>query len=146
MRSSGKAKVLIVDNDDRVLWKFQESLENAGFDTTATWSGHEALVLLKSGVFDVLLVDEYLPDLHSHDFLERVRQLLTQPSIVVMHDSVAQPGDLRCYESLSVSELVDKRDPVKVCKAVSFCAEQPRKQMARLEHLCLPQQRRSGRA
>ena len=55
MRSSGTVKVLIVDNDDRVLWKFQESLENAGFDTTATWSGQEALVLLKSGAFDVLL-------------------------------------------------------------------------------------------
>jgi CheY-like chemotaxis protein len=146
MQSSGTAKVLIVDNDDRILWKFQESLEDAGFDTTATWSGQEALVLLKSGAFDVLLVDDYLPDLHSHDFLERVRQLPTQPFIVVMHDSAAQPGDLRCYESLSVSELVDKRDPVKVCKAVSLCAEQPRKQMARLEPLCLPQQRRSGRA
>lgn len=146
MRSSGRAKVLIVDNDDRILWKFQEALENAGFDTTATWSGQEALVLLKSGVFDVLLVDDYLPDLHSHDFLERVRRLSTQPSIVVMHNSAAQPGDLQCYESLSVSELVDKRDPVRVCKAVSLCAEQPRKQMARLERLCLPQQRRSGRA
>jgi CheY-like chemotaxis protein len=144
MRSSGRAKVLIVDNDDRVLWEFQESLENAGFDTTATWSGQEALVLLKSGVFDVLLVDDYLPDLHSHDFLERVRQLSTHPSIVVMHDSAAQPSDLQCYDSLGVSELVDKRDPVKVCKAVSLCAEQPRKQIARLEHLSLSRDAQVG--
>jgi len=121
-----KANVLIVDNDDRILWKFREMLENVGFKTTATWSGHEALGLLRSGVFDVLLVDDYLPDLHHHDFLKRVRDLSVQPSIVVMHDSEAKPSDLQCYASLGASELVDKRDPVRVCRAVSFCcAGQP---------------------
>src|SRR5437016_5143372 len=125
-RREAKANVLIVDNDDRILWRFQEMLENAGFNTTATWSGHEALGLLRSGVFDVLLVDDYLPDLHHHDFLERVRRLSIQPSIVVMHDSVPKPSDLQCYSSLGASELVDKRDPARVCQAVSFCyTEQP---------------------
>jgi CheY-like chemotaxis protein len=121
-----KANVLIVDNDDRVLWKFQQLLENTGFNTTATWSGHEALGLLRSGVFDVLLVDDYLPDLHSHDFLEQVNRLPIQPSIVVMHSAPAKSEDLRCYESLGVAQLVDKGNPASVCRAVSFSyAEQP---------------------
>jgi len=121
MKREAKVNVLIVDNDDRILWKFQQLLENAGFNTTTTWSGHEALGLLRSGVFDVLLVDDYLPDLHSHNFLERVNRLPIQPSIVVMHNEMPRPDDLRCYESLGVSELVSKRDPLKVCQAVSFC-------------------------
>lgn len=126
MQRAGKTNVLIVDNDDRILWKFREILENAGFSTTATWSGHEALGLLRSGVFDVLLVDDYLPDLHHHDFLSRVRQLSIQPSIVVMHDSVPEPSDLQCYASFGAAELVDKRDPARVCQAVSSCcAGQP---------------------
>jgi CheY-like chemotaxis protein len=126
LRGNGKVNVLIVDNDDRILWKFQELLEGAGFNTTATWSGHEALSLLRSGAFDLLLVDDYLPDLHSHDFLGRVNRLPIQPSIVVMHNNPAKPEDLRCYQSLGVAELVDKRDPASVCQAVSHCyAEQP---------------------
>jgi CheY-like chemotaxis protein len=126
MRRDTKGNVLIVDNNERILWKIQEILENAGFDTATTWSGHEALSLLKSGEFNVLLVDDYLPDLHSHDFLQRVSRLPIQPSIVVMHSDVAKPDDLRCYESLGVSQLVDKRDPARVCQAVSLCcAEQP---------------------
>lgn len=126
MRSNQKANVLIVDNDDRILWRFQEILENAGFGTRATWSGHEALAMLRSGEFEVLLVDDYLPDVHAHDFLERVSRLPTRPSIVVMHSSPAQPGDFQCYTSLGVAELVDKRDPAKVCQAVSSCGvEQP---------------------
>jgi CheY-like chemotaxis protein len=126
MRGDPKANVLIVDNDDRMLWKYQEMLENAGFRTCATWSGHEALGLLRSGGFDVLLVDDYLPDLHSHDFLERVNRLSIQPAVVVMHSSPAKPGDLQCYASLGVSEVIDKADAARVCRAVSACGvEQP---------------------
>jgi len=126
MQGDTKVNVLIVDNDDRILWKFQQLLENAGFNTTATWSGNEALGLLRSGVFDVLLVDDYLPDLHSHNFLEQVNRLPIQPSIVVMHSDTPKPDDLRCYESLGVAQVVDKLNPVSVCQEVSFChAEQP---------------------
>ena len=125
MQGERKVNVLIVDNDDRILWRFQQLLEDAGFNTTATWSGHEALGLLRSGVFEVLLVDDYLPDLHSHDFLEQVNRMPIQPSIVVMHSDAPKPNDLRSYESLGVAQLVDKRNPVSVCQAVSFChAEQ----------------------
>lgn len=126
MQHDTRLNVLLVDNDDRVLWKYQQLLEDAGFNTTATWSGYEALGLLRSGVFDVLLVDDYLPDLHSHNFLEQVNRLPIQPSIVVMHSEMPRPDALRCYESLGVAQLVDKRNPVSVCQAVSFChAEQP---------------------
>jgi len=73
-----------------------------------------------------VLVDDYLPDLHSHDFLEQVNRLAIQPSIVVMHSDKPKSDDLRCYECLGVAQLVDKRNPISVCQAVSFCpAEQP---------------------
>jgi len=121
MQRNHKGNVLIVDNDDRILWTFQEHLENAGFTTEATWSGQEALALLGSGKFDVLLVDDYLPDIHSHDFLKRVGHLSSQPSIIVMHSAEPKPADVQSYASLDVTELVDKRDPVKVCRAVSSC-------------------------
>jgi CheY-like chemotaxis protein len=121
MQPNTKVDVLIVDNDDQILCNLQQLLESAGFNTAATWSGREALTLLRSRVFDVLLVDDYLPDLHSHNFLEQVNHL-----IVVMHTDPAKPADRRCYESLGVSELVDKHDAARVCEAVSFSfAEQP---------------------
>jgi len=49
MQGNTKGNILIVDNNEQILWKFQEMLENAGFETTTTWSGHEALDLMKSG-------------------------------------------------------------------------------------------------
>lgn len=126
MKRDGGQRVLIVDNNERILWTFEEMLENAGFDTRTTWSGHEALALLQSEDFDVLLVDDYLPDLHASDFLERVGRLPIQPWIVVMQGTTPTPGDLRHYESLWAAATVDKRDRAKVTKAVSCCrADEP---------------------
>ena len=126
MQRNHKGSVLIVDNDDRILWAFQEHLENAGFNTEATWSGHEALALLGSGKFDVLLVDDYLPDLHAGDFLNRVGQLPVQPWIVVMQASVPTTKDLRQYASLGAISVVRKHHIAEVCKAVSSCCtEEP---------------------
>jgi CheY-like chemotaxis protein len=119
-----KPSVLIVDNDDRVLWRFQELLEDQGMITRATWSGHEALAMLQSVEFDVLLVDDYLPDVHSHDFLERVNRLPMHPPIIVMHSAPPTHCDLQSYASAGVEELVNKFDTENVCRAVSSCCGQ----------------------
>jgi len=118
MRRGVRKKVLIVDNNERVLWTLQALLEDAGCDTRTTWSGHEALGLLATKDFDVLLVDDYLPDLHAKDFLERVGRLPLQPWIVVMHSAAPKPGERRRYESLGVAAVVDKREPTKIREAV----------------------------
>jgi len=133
MEGGKKENILIVDNDDRVLWQFQELLENAGFNTQTTWSGREALALLKNGEFDTLLVDDYLPDLHSHDFLERVSHMPCQPTIVIMHSGAPTSGELQLYKSLGISECVDKRNPAKVCEAV-LSRPRERKSVSKLVH------------
>jgi CheY-like chemotaxis protein len=126
MKPKDRKSVLIVDNNESILETFEEMLENAGFDTRTTWSGHEALALLQSQDFDVLLVDDYLPDLHASDFLERVGRLPIQPWIVVMRGTTPTPGDLRHYESLGASATVNKGDRAKVAEAVSCCcADEP---------------------
>lgn len=126
METERKKKVLIVDNNERILGTFQEVLESAGFDTRTTWSGHEALALLQSREFDVLLVDDYLPDLHASDFLNRVGRLPIQPWIVVMQASMPTASRLRHYVSLGASAVVRKHYLAEVCKAVgSCCADEP---------------------
>ena len=124
MQGDHKPNFLIVDNDDRILWKFQELLEGEGLETCATWSGREALAMLRSGAFDVLLVDDYLPDLHSHDFLERVAHLPCQPSIVVMQNTPPRYNDREAYLALGVSDFVNKNDSAEVCRTVTSCCDQ----------------------
>ena len=126
MQYERKKTVLIVDNSESILVTIQEMLENAGFETRTTWSGHEALALLQSQEFDVLLVDDYLPDLHASDFLYRVGRLPIQPWVVVMQASTPTASHVRRYVSLGASAVVRKHHLVEVCKAVgSCCADEP---------------------
>ena len=66
-------------------------LQREGYDSIATWSGLEALELLKSGEYDILLVSSYLPDVYVGDFFQRLNRLPVQPCSIVM-----QEGQVSC--------------------------------------------------
>ncbi len=70
---------------------------------------------------DVLLVDDYMPDLHFHDFLERVGRLPTQPWIVIMQAASPTQDQIRRYAMLKATNVVRKHHIAEVCKAVSSC-------------------------
>ena len=92
MAESRNQRILIVDNDEKESKRLEAMVRDAGYDTITTWSGLEALELLKSGKIHILLVSSYLPDLYIGDFLARVRSLPIQPCSIVMqegHDPAA---------------------------------------------------------
>jgi CheY-like chemotaxis protein len=114
-----RSRVLIIDNSEDVLNALDKLLKEDGFDTRTTWSGHEALALIQSHSFDVLLVDDYIADLHVAEFLKRVKSQARQPAVVVMRKSKPGPTDVRRYGSLGASAVVDKRDPEQIRRAMT---------------------------
>jgi len=115
----GSSRALIVDNNEAVLDALDKLLRGQGFDTRTTWSGREALALMQSYPFDVLLVDDYLADLHVAEFLKRVRRQVRPPAVVVMQAAKPAPADLRHYGSLGARAVVDKRDPEQIRRALA---------------------------
>jgi len=57
----GVVKVLVVDDDEVVRWTLGRVLEQNGFDTTIAASVPEALKLITSETYDVLLSDLHMP-------------------------------------------------------------------------------------
>ncbi len=123
----GKPKVLIVESNDSLAEIWRARLQEAGFDARTTWSGHEALALFRSTEFDVVLMDNYLPDLHATDFLVRLNRLPSQPWVVIMKGD-AESAPVRRYRGLGASSIVNKRDTAQVVQAVAACcAKEPEK-------------------
>jgi CheY-like chemotaxis protein len=89
MTESQNKRVLIVDNNEEESRTLATMLRQSGYDSSATWSGLEALERLKSGGYDILLVSSYLPDLYVGDFFERLNRLPTQPCSIVMQEGHA---------------------------------------------------------
>jgi CheY-like chemotaxis protein len=57
-----KNRILLVDDNDDVRAVFQEGLENHGFEVVSAASVNEALRLISTEKFDVLLSDLHMPD------------------------------------------------------------------------------------
>ena len=62
--NDARPRILIIDDDENVLIALERLLEGAGYCTATAWSGKEALDTLQKSEFDLLLVDEHLPDLN----------------------------------------------------------------------------------
>lgn len=123
MVGDNRKRILILDNDDRVLWALKDAFETKGHKAWTSWSGQEALGLLRSVEFDVLLTANYLADMHIGDFIRRVERMTVQPWVVVMEDSVRPRVDLRGCNVFGISALVNKNDPVKIREVVSSCCD-----------------------
>ena len=87
---SDPIKILIVDDDERVLIELERLLEGEGYSTATAWGGQEALALSEKTHFDVLLLDEHVRDVDID--LLRKGLALRQPRAlqVLMHTRKGQ--------------------------------------------------------
>ena len=108
MQEQQAQRILIVDNDERVLSVLHTFLANAGFGTTTAASGHEALDLLRSQEYDLLLVDDHLPDLPFGGFLEELDRLPFRPLVIMMESGPQRLWDAELHRSLGTSSAVNK--------------------------------------
>jgi CheY-like chemotaxis protein len=101
---SGNKRILIVDNDEEEACAFVSMLERSGLKPETTWSGLEALELIKSKKFDILLVSNYLPDLYIGEFFERLKALPEQPCSVVIQEDQSRDNTLLKLKSMIEGE------------------------------------------
>ena len=83
-KQGNRKRVLVIDDDEHVLMSLDSLLETAGFDTTVAWGGRAALGLLRETSFDLVLLDDYLPDATSEQILNHVRKALGRTPVVMM--------------------------------------------------------------
>lgn len=78
------AKILIVEDDSFLLEMLAKESKKAGFDINISTDGEDALEKIKSGGFDLVLLDLVLPKLHGFELLEKVKDDENTPPIIVV--------------------------------------------------------------
>ena len=94
MKPSRK-RILIADCHEDILIILERLLEDAGFDTTTVWTAKEALKLADSHAFDLILINEYLPDAECEDVLKALSERL----------QAIQSGEVTPRTEVSLAEL-----------------------------------------
>jgi CheY-like chemotaxis protein len=97
-------RVLLVDNNEEDARTFLSMLKNAGYDVTMTWSGLDALELLKKDRFDIVVVSDYVADLYVGDFLKRMDMLPMRPCSLVLRENRTRDAALLRVKSLTEAE------------------------------------------
>jgi CheY-like chemotaxis protein len=113
-----RIKVLIIDCDEDVLIAFERLLEDEGYDTTTAWTGQDALKALQGQVFDLVLVNEYLPDMDAERFISELRRRGGMVPCIVMQPSAAQTTDIGRFLAAGAVAIVCKWSQTMVLEAV----------------------------
>src|SRR5690348_12557742 len=104
-----RRRVLVADCHDDTLIMLEKLLEDAGFDTTTVWTAKDALMLVDSHVFDLVLVNNYLPDAECEELLKNLRERRESVACVVMLPSERETTDFRHLKTFGVRDVVCKR-------------------------------------
>lgn len=122
-RALRKAQVLIVDDDEGVPIILKHLLEGEGYEVTAAPSGQAAVRDLGRHVFDLILLDDYLPDISAEVFLRRASGL-EQPAPVLLMQSGPLPGKMALkYAQLGVRFFISKHSPKQVAGLAAECLD-----------------------
>ncbi len=76
--------VLIVDDEQLVLWSIQQELEEAGYRVLAAPTGNEGLELAVRNEPDVVLLDIMLPDKNGIEILKEMRNLNLSSAVIML--------------------------------------------------------------
>ncbi len=67
-------KILLVDDEADTATVFETALRQAGYDVVVAVNGQSALSTAKTAPFDLILLDQMMPDMSGNDVLERLKQ------------------------------------------------------------------------
>ncbi|HYM74355.1 MAG TPA: response regulator [Candidatus Dormibacteraeota bacterium] len=123
-----RKRILIADCNEDVLIILEKLLEDAGFDTTTAWTAEEALKLADSHVFDLVIVNQYLPDADCEDVLTALQKRGRPIPCIVMQPSAPEFVDFARFEALGAKDIVCKHCFLQIVEIVRECLLCDRKQ------------------
>ena len=84
-------KILIADDDQRERDLLRLLLEDRGYEVCESHDGAEALCLLESAAFEIVVTDFHMPRLNGLQLLYIVRQLWPRTSVIMLS---GEPADM----------------------------------------------------
>ena len=118
-------RILIVDNDEKVLIALERALEQEGYETQTAWDLPEGLEVLADGGFNLLLVGDHPPELNCERVLKVLAREHVGLPVVVMHSKPRHPFAEAFVTHLGAAGVVCKWNDGQVVETVRNCFRIP---------------------
>jgi DNA-binding NtrC family response regulator len=77
-------KIIAAEDEDITLKNILETLQEAGYEVTGTKNGDEALQLMETKHFDVLITDIKMPRMNGIELMEKVKEKYTEMDVIII--------------------------------------------------------------
>lgn len=78
-------RILLVDDEEETRSVFETALRSGGYDVSIAGNGAQALEILKTQTFDLILLDQMMPDMSGNETLKAIK---ANPATSNMHVSM----------------------------------------------------------
>lgn len=133
----GRGRSLIVDDDRLCCDLYSQLLRAEGFDCVTTRTGGEAVEMLRSSAFDLVLCDLLMPPPDGQAVIEEARQVAAQPAVVVVTGLTASDRAVRAVRDGGWPVLFKPVDATELSRSVAWAlhARQVRASGVSRDHL-----------
>ena len=104
-------RILIVDDEPQIVMLLRSRLERCGYEVEEAFTGVEAYARLKTGDYDLVLLDFFLPDLIADDICRSIRSGTNQPLLPIIIITGFSSRDTEAFISQGASDVLFK--PIK---------------------------------
>lgn len=106
---SDSLKILVVDDEPKIVQTLQDRLEMTGYEVIPAYNGREALEKAVESKPDLILLDVIMPEMDGLEMLEALRQKPGCEDIaVIMLTARSQPNDIARAKACNVADYIVK--------------------------------------
>ena len=80
----GPMNIIIIEDDKKTAAFIMKGLEQAGFNTVHAADGKDGLFKMKTGEFDVAVIDIMLPEMDGFTVIQKLREAKIKPPVLVL--------------------------------------------------------------
>jgi len=118
-----RLRILICDTEVETLLDLEQTLEDAGFDTTTTWNARDVARLLETDLFHLLIMGNHPPQMDAEVILRGLRAKDRRgcdvPSLVLLQDLTEY--EMERLRSAGAKSVVSRRDHASIVEQVQRC-------------------------
>ncbi len=91
-------KILIVDDEERIVDNISLCLQREGFQTVGAYDGKEALKLFEQGQFELVLLDISMPHMNGYEAMEHILEIDKDAVIVIITGNASIESAIRALK------------------------------------------------